>query len=243
MPVVASTIATSIIFLVIFDPNFGLANWALGGVGLGPYGFLQDPDQALYAIVALTVWGWLGFNVIIYLAALQGIPRRARRGGVDRRGERAGARSAASCSRCSARRRCSSSVWSTINALQLFDEVYFLTKGGPLYSTYVRRLLRLRPGLPEGARRLRRGRRLHPVRGDPGADRAPARDRAADGALLVVSTVPHKPTPARTAAALAAVRPLAPRARADRARHADAAPLDARHLARDGRRRPASSRR
>ena len=28
-------------------------------------------------------------------------------------------------------------VWSTINALQLFDEVYFLTKGGPLYSTYV----------------------------------------------------------------------------------------------------------
>src|SRR4029079_10498551 len=53
VPVVASTIATSIIFLQLFDPNFGLANWALGGIGLRPNGFLQDPDQALYAIVAL----------------------------------------------------------------------------------------------------------------------------------------------------------------------------------------------
>ena len=44
-------------------------------VGLGPQQFLQDPNQALYCIVAMTVWSWLGFDVIIYLAALQGIPQ------------------------------------------------------------------------------------------------------------------------------------------------------------------------
>src|SRR3954467_11291413 len=58
VPVVASTIATAIIFLQLFDPNFGLINWGVGTIGLGPYGFLQDPNQALYAIVILTVWGW-----------------------------------------------------------------------------------------------------------------------------------------------------------------------------------------
>jgi multiple sugar transport system permease protein len=136
VPVVASTIATSIIFLVIFDPNYGLANWALGGVGLGPFGFLQDPDQALYAVVALTVWGWLGFNVIIYLAALQGIP-----------GELVEAASIDGASAWGTFRSVTFpllgpttlflTVWSTITALQLFDEIYFLTKGGPLYSTYV----------------------------------------------------------------------------------------------------------
>ena len=64
MPVVASTIATAIIFLQLFDPQLGLVNWLLGWSAWAPYGFLQDPDQALYSIVMLTVWGWIGFDVI-----------------------------------------------------------------------------------------------------------------------------------------------------------------------------------
>lgn len=136
VPVVASTIATSIIFLVIFDPNYGLANWALGGVGLGPYGFLQDPDQALYAVVALTLWGWLGFNVIIYLAALQGIPTElVEAAAIDGASTWGTFRSVTFP--LLGPTTLFLTVWSTITALQLFDEIYFLTKGGPLYSTYV----------------------------------------------------------------------------------------------------------
>ena len=45
VPVVASTIATSIIFLWLFDPNFGLVNWLLGLVGLGPFGFFTIPTR------------------------------------------------------------------------------------------------------------------------------------------------------------------------------------------------------
>ena len=111
-------------------------NWLLVEVGLGPYGFLQDPDQALNSIVILTVWGWIGFDVIIFLAALQGIPH-----------ELIEAAKIDGASSFTAFRRVVLPllgpatlflvVWSTINALQLFDEVYFLTKGGPLFSTYV----------------------------------------------------------------------------------------------------------
>jgi multiple sugar transport system permease protein len=136
VPVVASTIATSIIFLQLFDPNFGLINWLLGGVGLGPYGFLQDPDQALYAIVTLTVWGWIGFDVIVFLAALQGVPRELLEAAmID------GATPFGAFRRVVVPLLGPATlflvVWSTINALQLFDEIYFLTKGGPLFSTYV----------------------------------------------------------------------------------------------------------
>ena len=108
----------------------------LGKVGLGPYGFFQDPDQALYAIVAMTVWGWLGFDVIIYLAALQGIPEdlleAAQLDGAGRLGDvpprRLPLLSPATLFLV---------VWSTINALQVFDEIYVTTRGGPLHATTV----------------------------------------------------------------------------------------------------------
>ena len=85
IPVAVSTVATAIIFNWLLDPTYGLANWLLNEVGIPLAGLLQDPDQAMYGIVAMTVWGWVGFDVIIYLAALQGDPPGAARGGRDRR--------------------------------------------------------------------------------------------------------------------------------------------------------------
>jgi multiple sugar transport system permease protein len=137
VPVVASTIATSIMFLWLFDKNFGLANFLLGKVGLGPFAFFDSPSNgALYSIVAVTVWGWIGFDVIIYLAALQGIPQ-----------ELLEAAAIDGASRWSTFRSVVLPllgpatlflvVWSTINALQLFDEIYNTTRGGPLQSTTV----------------------------------------------------------------------------------------------------------
>ena len=43
VPVVVSTIATAIIFLWVFDPHIGIADWILGRFGLGPYGFFESP--------------------------------------------------------------------------------------------------------------------------------------------------------------------------------------------------------
>ena len=136
IPVVTSTIATGIMFLWLFDKNFGLANWLLDKVGVGPFGFFEDPDQAMIALVLMTVWGWLGFDTIIYLAALQGVPQ-----------ELIEAAAIDGASRWTTFWRITWPmlgpatlllvVWSTISALQLFDEVFFVTKGGPLGRTSV----------------------------------------------------------------------------------------------------------
>jgi multiple sugar transport system permease protein len=136
VPVVASTIATAIMFLWLFDPNFGLANWLLGKVGLGPYGFFTSSNGALYSVVVMTVWGWIGFDAIIYLAALQGVPQELlEAAAID------GARSWGVFRNVTLPLLGPATlflvVFSSINALQLFDEVYFLTRGGPGTSTYV----------------------------------------------------------------------------------------------------------
>ena len=136
IPVVTSTIATGIMFLWLFDQHFGLANWLLGAVGLGPFEFFDSPEQAMPALVIMTVWGWLGFDTIIYLAALQGVPQ-----------ELVEAAAIDGASRWSSFWRVTWPmlgpatlllvVWSTISALQLFDEVFFVTHGGPLGRTSV----------------------------------------------------------------------------------------------------------
>src|SRR5690348_5093300 len=69
VPLVTSTVATRIVFLWLLDPTSGLVNYVLHELGLPQQKFLQDPNQAIYCIVLMTIWGWLGFDVIIYLAA------------------------------------------------------------------------------------------------------------------------------------------------------------------------------
>jgi multiple sugar transport system permease protein len=136
IPLVTSTVATGIVFLWLLDPTFGLVNYALHAVGLPQQGFLQDPNQALYCIVVMTVWGWLGFDVIVYLAALQGIPEDLLEASeIDGASKWATFRSVVLPLLGPA--TLFLVVWSTINALQLFDEIYVTTHGGPLGATTV----------------------------------------------------------------------------------------------------------
>jgi multiple sugar transport system permease protein len=131
-----STISEAIVFIWLFDPSYGVVNYFFSRVGLPQQQFLNSPSEALYVIVAMTIWGWTGFAVVVYLAALQGIPQSL----LD-----AAAIDGASPWR--AFRRVTLpllspaslflAVWLTINALQLFDEVYLSTQGGPLNATTV----------------------------------------------------------------------------------------------------------
>ncbi len=75
LPLVASTAAMSLVFVYIYDPIDGVLNYGLTALGLPAYGYLHSPTQALYAVVAMSLWKGLGFPVIIYLAALLAIPR------------------------------------------------------------------------------------------------------------------------------------------------------------------------
>jgi multiple sugar transport system permease protein len=136
VPVVVSTIATTIIFLWVFDPHFGLANWLLAKVGLGPFGFFESANGALYSVVGMTVWGWIGFDVIVYLAALQGIPPElVEAAQIDGAGNAGIFRNVTLPLLGPV--TLFLVVWSSINALQLFDEVYLATNGGPAGATNV----------------------------------------------------------------------------------------------------------
>lgn len=131
-----STISEAIVFMWLFDPSYGVANYALGTVGVPQQQFLNSPSEALYVIAAMTIWGWTGFAVVVYLAALQGVPQTLiEAAAIDGAGAWRTFRkitlpllSPASLFLA---------VWLTINALQLFDEVYLSTQGGPLNATTV----------------------------------------------------------------------------------------------------------
>ncbi len=58
----------------LFSGDYGLINAALTGIGLPEVGWLTDPAVGLWSVVLLTVWWTIGFNFLLYLAALQAIP-------------------------------------------------------------------------------------------------------------------------------------------------------------------------
>jgi len=131
-----STISQGIIFLWLTDRDYGLVNAALNAVGVPSQEFLASPSQALYVIVAMTIWGWTGFSVIVYVAALQGVPAELHEAAaID--GATAFTRFRTITVPLLGPANLFLVVWLTINALQLFDEVYATTRGGPLRATTV----------------------------------------------------------------------------------------------------------
>ncbi len=74
MPVVSSFVTVSLIWLWMYEPQFGLANAALRFMGLPASKWLTGPETALLAIILMSVWKNMGLNMVIYLAGLQGIP-------------------------------------------------------------------------------------------------------------------------------------------------------------------------
>src|SRR5262249_31273963 len=70
-----STISEALVFIWLFDPTYGIVNYVFSLLHIPQQQFLNSPSEALYVVVAMTIWGWSGFAVVIYLAALQGIPK------------------------------------------------------------------------------------------------------------------------------------------------------------------------
>lgn len=73
MPSVTSGVAVALLWGMIFNPRFGILNWALGLAGIDGPGWLASPDWALPALILMSLWS-VGGGMIIYLAGLQGIP-------------------------------------------------------------------------------------------------------------------------------------------------------------------------
>ncbi|MFD2614360.1 carbohydrate ABC transporter permease [Paenibacillus gansuensis] len=74
LPYISSGVAVAFVWMLLFQPTNGPVNGILRWVGIAsPPGWFADPDTAMYAIDIIQVWLMLGYNMIIYLAALQEI--------------------------------------------------------------------------------------------------------------------------------------------------------------------------
>ena len=115
----------------MFNTQFGLFNYLLSTVGVPPVQWLSDPIVVKFSVVLVAVWRGLGLNIIIFLAALQGVPKEYLE--------------AAAIDGASGLRRTVSivipllrfaiffvTITTIIAWLQFFDEPFVLTKGGPL---------------------------------------------------------------------------------------------------------------
>ena len=74
LPSLAPPVASTIIFVLMFNPNSGLINAALNAIGLPSVGWLTDPDWSKPALIILSLWG-VGAGALIFLAGLKEIPQ------------------------------------------------------------------------------------------------------------------------------------------------------------------------
>lgn len=134
VPAITGIVAVSLVWGYLYNTQFGLFNWLLSLVGVPPVQWLSDPVLARFSVGLVAVWRGTGLNIIIFLAALQGIPREYRE--------------AAAIDGAGAWRTTRSvvlpllgfaiffvTVTTTIAWLQFFDEPFVLTFGGPLGAT------------------------------------------------------------------------------------------------------------
>jgi cellobiose transport system permease protein len=75
VPNVTSLAAVAIVFGVFFRRDFGVVNWLLGFVGVDPISWTQEKWSSWIALATMIDWRWTGYNALIFLAAMQAIPR------------------------------------------------------------------------------------------------------------------------------------------------------------------------
>ena len=133
LPSITPAVAFAVVWIQIFNPEFGLLNNLLGWFGIGPIKWLFDPAWSKPAFIIMSLW-LTGFQMIIFLAGLQGVPKELNE--------------AAAIDGATAWRR----FWSVtlpilspvlffnliigiVGSFQVFTGSFIMTKGGPQDST------------------------------------------------------------------------------------------------------------
>ncbi|WP_336789958.1 carbohydrate ABC transporter permease [Paenibacillus sp. MMO-177] len=75
MPSVTNVVAVAVVWTLLYNPIFGLLNYLLDAVHLPAVPWLQDPIMAKISLIIMGAWRGIGLNMIIFIAALQGIPK------------------------------------------------------------------------------------------------------------------------------------------------------------------------
>lgn len=74
LPVITPMVPMAIAWKWIFDARYGILNYALSWFGIRPVGWLTSPDVAMWAIIIMSVWKVVGYNMVLFLVGLKSIP-------------------------------------------------------------------------------------------------------------------------------------------------------------------------
>jgi multiple sugar transport system permease protein len=136
LPVVTSWVVVALMWRWLLDPGAGVVNHALGLVGIEGPGWYNDPVWAMPSVILASAWKDLGFVMVILLAGLQSIPEEYyEAASVDGAGR--GTRFRHITLPLLTPSLFFVLVISLINNLQVFDQVWVMTKGGPAGATSV----------------------------------------------------------------------------------------------------------
>lgn len=135
LPVITPMVVTALLFVWIYNTEFGILNYVLSFLNISQVGWLSDRRISLISVALMSIWKHSGYNMLILLSALQGIPESLYE--------------AAALDGISPWRKLihiklpliMPSMYfvvltSVIDAFQVFTEVFIMTKGGPGYSTH-----------------------------------------------------------------------------------------------------------
>jgi raffinose/stachyose/melibiose transport system permease protein len=135
-PLVLSDVIIAILWGWIYQPVFGIANALFEALGLPTQGWLGDEKIALMCVLFVATWKFLGFYIVIYIAAIQGIPdelyEAAQIDGAD--GWRLHRHITLPMLSGTTQ---TNMVLITVGSLKFFDLVWILTTGGPSNATEV----------------------------------------------------------------------------------------------------------
>jgi multiple sugar transport system permease protein len=134
LPAVTAIIAIATVWRWLYNSEYGLLNALIGIVGIHPVNWLGDASLAMPAVILMSVWRSAGFNTVLFLAGLQGVPQ-----------EYYEAASIDGAGRWQRLRHITlplvspTTFFVVVNGLigswQVFDQVYILTRGGPELAT------------------------------------------------------------------------------------------------------------
>jgi len=134
IPAITAIVAISLVWGYLYNTQFGLLNYLLSLVGAPQVQWLSDPALAKFSVALVAIWRGTGLNIIIFLAALQGVPKEyLEAASLDGAGE--GRKTFSIVIPLLRFAIFFVSVTTTISWLQFFDEPFVLTDGGPLGAT------------------------------------------------------------------------------------------------------------
>lgn len=135
LPQIVTSVAVAVIWSWLYQPQYGIFNSILNFFGLESIAWLRDTSTAMGSVIFMSIWWGLGYNTVLFLAALQNVPKTY----------------------VEAARIDGANAWNTfknvtlpmvspttllvlvtslINSFQVFDQCYLLTSGGPAKRTY-----------------------------------------------------------------------------------------------------------